>query len=129
MIDLYVFDKNGEFLTSEEELNAKIQQNKNKLNSLLERMEKLKNEIVKLENEKTIALRSKANMEAFLKKETKAKADVQNVQCPECGHEFSYDFKERFERQYLLESINAEVGEISVSINKLNEKIEKKNKE
>lgn len=124
-----LLDKNGEFLTTESELNDKIQKNKSTLNSLLDKMEKLKNEIIKLENEKAIAIRSKANMEAFLKKETKSKPEIQNVQCPKCGYEFSHNFNERFERQYLLESINAELGEISVTINKLSEKIETKNRE
>ncbi len=121
--------KAGEFLITEVEINEKIQQNKVKLNELLDKMEKLKTEIIKLENEKSLAIRSKVSMETFLKKETKNKPESKNIQCPSCGYAFSHDFKERFERQYLLETINAELGEIAVIINQLNEKIEKKNKE
>lgn len=121
--------ENGEFLTTENEINEKILQNKNNLNLALDKIEKLKNEIIKLENERVFAIRSKTDMEAFLKKETKSKHDVKSVQCPNCGYEFSTNFKERFEKQYLMESINAELSIIASEINKYSEKIEKKNKE
>lgn len=124
-----LLDKNGDVLVAETELAEKIRQNKAKLDSLLLRLEKLKSDIIKLENEKVLAMHTKEQMESFLKKEKKQKKVSQNVQCPKCGYEFSLDFKERFEREYLLENLAVELSEVSVSISKCQEELEKKNKE
>lgn len=100
-----LLDENGDILANETELAEKIRQNKTKLDALLAQMEKLKSEIIKLENEKALAIRTKEQMGSFLKKENKQKKASHNVQCPKCGYEFSIDFKERFEREYLLENL------------------------
>ncbi len=124
-----LLDENGDILANETELAEKIRQNKTKLDALLAQMEKLKSEIIKLENEKALAIRTKEQMGSFLKKENKQKKASHNVQCPKCGYEFSIDFKERFEREYLLENLAVELSEASVSISSCQEKLEKKNKE
>ena len=124
-----LLDENGDIFANETELAEKISQNKTKLDALLAQLEKLKNEIIKLENEKALAVHTKEQMESFLKKENKQKKASKNVQCPKCGYEFSIDFKERFEREYLLENIAVELSEASVIISRCQEKLEKKNKE
>ena len=124
-----LLDKNGDILAGKTELAEKIRQNKTKLDALLAQMEKLKREIIKLENEKALAVHTKQQMESFLKKENKQKKASSNIQCPKCGYEFSIDFKDRFEREYLLENLAVELSEVSVSISRCQEKLEKKNKE
>lgn len=124
-----LLDKNGEILADETELAEKIKQNKARFDSLLLLLEKLKSEIIKLENEKTLAFHTKEQMEHFLKKEGSQRKSANNVQCPQCGCEFSIDFRERFEHEYLLENLAVELSKVSVEISTCQEKIEKKNKE
>ena len=123
-----ILDQNGEILADEAELTEKINNNRAKLDAILLKLEKLKGEIVKLENEKTLAMHTKEQLENFFKKENKQKKISHNVQCPECGYEFSIDFKERFEREYILENLAIELSRVSDEIASYQEKIEKKNK-
>lgn len=123
-----ILDQNGEILADEAELTEKINNNRAKLDAILLKLEKLKGEIVKLENEKTLAMHTKEQLENFFKKENKQKKIFHNVQCPECGYEFSIDFKERFEREYILENLAIELSRVSDEIASYQEKIEKKNK-
>lgn len=123
-----LLNQNGNILADETELADKIRQNKAKLEVLLMQLEKLKSEIIKLENEKTLSMHTKEQLEKFLKKENKQKKVPHNVQCPKCGYEFSLDFKQRFEREYLLENIAVELSEVSGAISTCQEKLEKKNK-
>lgn len=124
-----LLNKNGNILADETELAEKIRQNKAKLDALLFKLEKLKGEIIKLENEKTLSMHTKDQLGSFLKKENKQKKVSHNVLCPKCGYEFSLNFKQRFEREYLLENIAVELSEVSGTISACQEKLEKKNKQ
>lgn len=120
---------NGDVVTNQLELDAKLKENKNKFNELLKKLDIIKNEIVKLENEKISFEHSKLTIESFFKKDNKQEKHVETVTCPKCNYQFSIDFKERLKEEYLKETINEDLIDVSMSINKLLEKIQIKTSE
>jgi len=122
-------DDNGNVVTNEEELNQKIISNKTDINTLLKLLEKLRNEIIGLENDKAIAQKEKETISLFLRKESRRDIETTTVECPKCEYTFSVDFKERFRKEYLIETINEDLSRVIDIIAKCEEKIESKNKE
>lgn len=83
-----ILDQNGEILADEAELTEKINNNRAKLDAILLKLEKLKGEIVKLENEKTLAMHTKEQLENFFKKENKQKRFSIMFNVPNAGMSF-----------------------------------------
>lgn len=120
-------DKNGDLVSDEEELNKRIFDNRGRLNSSLGELEKLRIEIINVENEKAVLIKEKEAIVSFMKKEKRAETDVIDVSCPKCEHVFSVGFKERFRKEYLLETINEDLSRVVTSITKLDEKLGDRN--
>ena len=119
---------NGDVIVTTEDLNLKICENRDKINGMLLIMEKLRNEIINLENQKAHAIREQDTIISFLSKEKKESRTSRFVICPNCDYEFSIDFEERFQKEYLLETIHVELSSIALSITKCEEKIQDRNK-
>lgn len=92
------------------------------------KLEKLKGEIVKLENEKTLAMHTKEQLENFFKKENKQKRFSIMFNVPNAGMSFQLILRKDLNKEYILENLAIELSRVSDEIASYQEKIEKKNK-
>jgi len=119
--------KHGNVISNEEELNKKILSSEERLNSFLHELEKLRNEIIAIENEKAILAKEKETITNFIKKEKRVATETVDVSCPKCEHVFPIGFEERFRKEYLLETINEDLSRVVTTITKLDEKLRDRN--
>jgi len=121
-----MLENNGDIIVNETELTNKISDNRNKLNQILNEIEQHRNKIINFENECEKLSKEKETIEAFLGKKQKP-VNQKSVQCPNCGNTIELNFTETFHKEYIKETIHAELADIDLKIQKLKEKIEVEN--
>lgn len=122
-------EKHVDIPANDTELNQRISSYRQQLDTIFKHLETTRNKIVDIENKRARAEREKEIIQNFIKKETKKKPAPQNVQCPQCGHNFSIDFEERFKKEYFIETITEDLAGVVESIKKYSEALVKLNKE
>lgn len=120
-----MLDSTGDIIANETELTKKINDNRSKLNQILNEIEQYRNKILNFENECEKLLKEKETIEAFLGK--KQKPVNKTVQCPNYGNTIELNFAEAFHKEYIKETIHVELADIDLKIQKLKGKIEVEN--